>query len=62
MYIEYYEEYYRNVELRFSLNTEKILAMAFFFGSVIFLLKHKEEIKILNSMYKDDVFNYNGPL
>ena len=62
MYIEYYQEYYKDVQLRFSLNTEKILALLCFAMSVIFILKHKEEIKILNTMYKQDVFEYGGSL
>jgi hypothetical protein len=44
MYIEYFEEYYRDVELRFSVNTEKILALLFFFLSVVSILKHREEL------------------
>jgi hypothetical protein len=62
MYIEYYEQYYKDVALRFSVNTEKILALVFFFMSVMFIMKHKEEIKILNTMYKADVFEYGGSL
>jgi hypothetical protein len=56
MYIEYYQDYYRGKELRFSANSEKIFAMVCFFLSVMLIMKHKEELKILQSMYKEDVF------
>jgi hypothetical protein len=53
MWVDWYQDYYQDKELRFSANTEKILAMMCFFGAIISMMKHKEELKNMQSLYKE---------